>query len=106
FLVPLPVTRVREHGLVQFQPDSQSHLFVTVDGILQRVHVREGEFVTRGKILAEFVNIEVEKRKLDLDTAIITKRKLMELYGQKRAEARDSTEKNRITQQMLSADAD
>lgn len=106
FFLPLPVTRVREHGLIQFQPDSQSHVYVTVDGILKAVHVREGQFVTRGKILAEFVNIEIEKRKIDLDATVITKRKLIELYLQKRNEARDQNDKNRINHQILNAEAD
>lgn len=59
FLAPLPISRIRETGVVQLQPQASSRVPILVDGILHKIHVREGEQVRRGKILAEFKNQEV-----------------------------------------------
>lgn len=103
FLAPLPVTRIREHGLIQFQPNSISHLFVTVDGVLKKVHVREGEQVTKGRVIAEFENLESEKKKIDLEHTVVAKTELVKLYEQKRNASRDNREKDRFSQAILQA---
>jgi putative peptide zinc metalloprotease protein len=59
FLVPLPISRIRETGVVQLQPQASSRVPIVVGGILNKIHVREGEVVRQGKILAEFKNQEV-----------------------------------------------
>ena len=51
FFVPLPVTRVRQPGLVEVQPEYLTPVHVKVPGILQKVLVKEGEFVRRAKSL-------------------------------------------------------
>lgn len=106
FLVPLPVTRIREHGIVQFQPEHLSNVYVTTEGILVKVHVKEGEFVPKHKILAEFENVEYDKKLIDLRATISAKQELIRLYEQKRNEARDPRDKNSLTKSILTADAD
>lgn len=103
FTIPLPVTRIREFGLVQFHPEYVSQLFVSTDAILTKVHVTEGEHVAKGKVLAEFSNIELDKRKIEAEASIITKQKLIQLYEQKRNESREAREKERINQSILQA---
>jgi putative peptide zinc metalloprotease protein len=103
FVVPLPVTRIREHGLVQFQPESVSSVYVTADGILRKVHVKEGEYVTKDKILAEFENLELDKRQVEVLATIVTKKELIKLYEEKRKKNGDPREKERLNQQILQA---
>lgn len=101
FLVPLPVTRIRDYGIVQFHPDYISQMFVNTDAVLKKVHVKEGEQVVKGKILAEFENVELEKRHIEAKTAQHTKSELIKLYEQKRSESRDPREIERIKQAIL-----
>ncbi|HZU35207.1 MAG TPA: biotin/lipoyl-binding protein [Gemmataceae bacterium] len=62
FLVPLPISAVTHTGLVQLQPDAVQKVFVHVPGILERLHVRDGQRVEQGDILAEFRSLDVENR--------------------------------------------
>jgi putative peptide zinc metalloprotease protein len=62
FTLPLPISRVREIGVVQVQPGSIDHVFVVVPGILTRLHVRDGQHVEAGDILAEFESLEVDRQ--------------------------------------------
>ncbi len=66
FFLPLPVSRVRETGLVQVQPEAQVPVYVQVPGILERILVREGQPVKKGTILAEFKNTEMQAQEEDL----------------------------------------
>jgi putative peptide zinc metalloprotease protein len=54
FFVPLPVSRVRQQGLVQVQPESITHLFIQTPGRLEELRVRDGEWVEEGAVLAKF----------------------------------------------------
>ena len=49
FFLVLPVSRIREHGIVQFRPEYLSSVYLTGEGVLKKVHVREGEYVTKGQ---------------------------------------------------------
>jgi putative peptide zinc metalloprotease protein len=63
FLVPLPLSRVRQVGLVQVQPDALANVFVQVGGTLQKLHVRDGQQVGQGDVLAEFRNFDLENQR-------------------------------------------
>jgi putative peptide zinc metalloprotease protein len=101
FTIPLPVTRIREHGLVQFHPEYISQVFVTTNAILRKVHVREGEFVVKGRVLADFENLDLDKEKIESEAVITTKREIIRLYTEKRNETQDQKEKAKLTQQIL-----
>ncbi len=60
FLVPLPVGRIRQTGVLQLPPDGQESVYVHVPGILQRLHVRNGQRVVAGELLAEFRSPELD----------------------------------------------
>ena len=62
FFVPMPVTRIRERGLVQVQPNAIAQVNIDVPGILKAIKVKEGQFVRKGKVLAEFTSMEVEEK--------------------------------------------
>jgi putative peptide zinc metalloprotease protein len=69
FLVPLPVGRIRDIGLVQVQPDSIDKISIDVPSrmpaILTRLLVRDGQRVTKGQTLAEFSSLELQNQKLE-----------------------------------------
>jgi putative peptide zinc metalloprotease protein len=60
FLMPLPISRDRQTGLVEVRPEALEPVFVQTPGILQRLHVRDGQRVQAGDLLAEFRNLDLE----------------------------------------------
>src|SRR5262249_15868169 len=60
FTVPLPVSRVRQHALVQVQPEQLARVYVVVPGTLERLYVKDGQPVLKGDVLAEFRNLDLE----------------------------------------------
>src|SRR5262249_7564661 len=68
FLLPLPVSRVRQTGVVQIEPEAAVPIYAPVSGVgardagvLAKLHVRDGQQVEEGAVLAEFTNREVEE---------------------------------------------
>jgi putative peptide zinc metalloprotease protein len=66
FFVPLPVSRVRETGLVQIQPRDVVHVHLEIPGKLEKIFVQEGQWVAKGTVLAEFSNLELKNQEDDL----------------------------------------
>ncbi|HZU37595.1 MAG TPA: site-2 protease family protein, partial [Gemmataceae bacterium] len=60
FLVPLPLSRVRQIGLVQVQPEAEANVYVSEPGVLQALYVRDGQRVEENDLLAEFRSLELE----------------------------------------------
>jgi putative peptide zinc metalloprotease protein len=60
FLVPLPISRVRQTGLVQIEPANVRKLTLSYDAILTALHVRNGERVAEGQLIAEFRSPKLE----------------------------------------------
>lgn len=63
FFIPMPVTRIRQHGFVQVQPTEIMHLAVEVPGTLQEMLVKEGQFVKKGKEIARFLSQDLEAQR-------------------------------------------
>jgi putative peptide zinc metalloprotease protein len=61
FLVPLPVSRVRETALVQFKEEAGLPVLLKESGQLDKLLVREGDRVTEGQELAVFTNRDLER---------------------------------------------
>jgi putative peptide zinc metalloprotease protein len=66
FLLPLPVARVRQTGLIQVQPEFITRVFVPVPaigeripGVLEQVFVEDGQTVEVGYVLGQFRNQEL-----------------------------------------------
>jgi putative peptide zinc metalloprotease protein len=68
FLVPLPVSRVRQVGLVQVQTGHEQKAFVDIPGILEQLKVRDGELVQKDQVLAILRNLDLENQLLDTRT--------------------------------------
>ncbi|QEL18188.1 site-2 protease family protein [Limnoglobus roseus] len=56
FLVPLPISRVRDTGLVSIHPDHGESVGLTEPAYLDRLEVTEGQTVVRGQVIARFVS--------------------------------------------------
>ena len=67
FYVPLPVSRVRERGLVQIAEGCREYVYVREGGILSEVMVYDGQEVRKGTDLARFRNprMEFERQRLE-----------------------------------------
>jgi putative peptide zinc metalloprotease protein len=68
FVLPLPVSRVRETALVQVQPNAVDKLFVYTPGILEELSVRDGQLVKKNQLLAKFQSLEVDTQLVDAKT--------------------------------------
>lgn len=60
--LPLPVSRIRQTALIQVRADAKEMVFVEVPGVLTRLHVRDGQVVGKGDILAELSNLELDRQ--------------------------------------------
>jgi putative peptide zinc metalloprotease protein len=60
WLVPLPVSRIRQSALIQVQPEALEKVFLPAPAILERLYVRDGQRVQENDILAEFRSLELE----------------------------------------------
>ena len=107
FLVPLPVSRVREYGLVQVQPDEIDKQVVELPGnmptILRKLRVRDGQTVEKGQALAEFSCIELQNQLNDA----VTQRNISEIqFEQLSAQAAKNPDlDDRVKLELRASDA-
>lgn len=79
FFLPLPVTRVRETGVVKIEPGSVEPVRLKADGFLEEIHVHEGKYVKKGAILATFLPDDAQQKKLgELETAFLIQLRFVE----------------------------
>jgi putative peptide zinc metalloprotease protein len=96
FLVSLPVGNVRQVGLVEVQPDAVEPVFVQASGSLVRLHVRDGQRVQAGDLLAEFRNPELEDREAEARCTRDVAAVIVQALRQRAALAVDPQERARI----------
>lgn len=106
FFVPMPVTRVRQLGLVQVHPDHQVNLHVEVPSILQKLHVKEGETVTKGKVLAEFVSPDLEAKLEQAQAQQTIKENVVKETANTMPLAREAKDRDSLSQAMMKAKAE
>jgi putative peptide zinc metalloprotease protein len=93
FVVPLPVSRVRQTGLIEIHPDHFAYVYVELPGLLEKIHVREGQTVKRDAVLAEFVNLELRAKEEEARTEAQIKTNLVQAYKARMSETRDMSER-------------
>jgi putative peptide zinc metalloprotease protein len=71
FAVPLPVSRVREIGLVQVSEGYREPVHIHETGILTEVYVYDGQEVSRDQDLARFVNKQFEFDRQQYEKALL-----------------------------------
>lgn len=89
FLVPLPISRVRQTGLVQIEPELVHKVTVPSDGQLVSLYVRDGQRVARGQPIAEFRNPKLEA---ELQTALGNLKAANAQYESNRRRLTESTD--------------
>ena len=62
FLVPLPVSKVRETGLVKVNPDHTAAVGLGTPAHLVSLHVKDGQAVRKGDLLARFDSRELREQ--------------------------------------------
>jgi putative peptide zinc metalloprotease protein len=60
FLLPLPVSRVREKGFVQVQERNMERVFLKESGFLESCEVRDGQAIQAGQVIARYSNPELD----------------------------------------------
>jgi putative peptide zinc metalloprotease protein len=80
FFLPLPVSRVRQMGLLEFQPDAVEKVPVLLPGTPVKVFVEEGQHVKKGAELAVFQSFELQKKESSLIAKIDEQTKLRDDY--------------------------
>src|SRR5262249_22485881 len=80
FLLPLPVSRVRQTGLVQVQPEDIVPVHVHEPGKLVKIFVKEGDWVAKGKDLAEFNNPEMMFQLEELQNKYLNQKRRVQAF--------------------------
>jgi putative peptide zinc metalloprotease protein len=93
FLAPLPVSRIRTQGLVQF---SHQNVFVEIPGVLEKLYVREAQYVEEGTLLAQFRSLDMEMQEIKWRSEADLKTKLKDEFDRKLSTLRDPEEKERL----------
>ena len=68
--VPVPIGRIRTHGIVETQPDAEKKVFIGYSGKLDKLLVAAGQSVHKGDELAVFSNFK-STRNFDLGDACV-----------------------------------
>src|SRR5205807_2950198 len=106
FFLPVPVSRVRETGLVQVQPMYVAQVPVEIPGRLVKLHVTEGQFVRKGQLLAEFASQELDAAYLRASSEADLRQKGVENYARQIAEEPDPDRKSRLRQEHSKAETE
>ncbi len=106
FFVPVPISRVRGTGLVQAMPENQAKVFVRAPGILEQLYVRNGDTVSKGQVLAEFSNRDVDAKIKALESEVtIAQTRIDNLIRQREGTVK-TEEKANVTLEINQARAD
>jgi putative peptide zinc metalloprotease protein len=86
FFLPLPVSRVRQTALVECRPEAVDSVFVTIPSRLEVLHIRDGQRVREGEVLAEFSSLDMdydrESARSEYDIRTVQVRALRRLAAQ------------------------
>jgi putative peptide zinc metalloprotease protein len=92
FFLPLPISRVRQVGLVQIDAPFMHKVTLPDDAILTTLNVENGGKVEAGELLAEFRSPKLEAQLAEYLGQYDSFRRETEVYGAMMREARDSDE--------------
>lgn len=94
FLVPLPVSRIRDRGYVE--PIEIMRVSVEAPGMLKELLVKEGQFVKKGKELARFASLELETKRDEAQSQMRIKDELVRFYDEQLAKEQDPAQIDRL----------
>jgi len=101
--VPLPVSRVRETGLIQMQDRSLERVYAADAGFLDRQYVEDGTFVNRNQLLATFSSPKMEQELTDWQAKVREFDERARIIGKLGAEARDPSSRQEYQAQLTEA---
>ncbi len=105
FLVPLPVSRVRQTGVVQIQPDAIEKVFVpNPGGVLEKLFVRNGEHVDKNQVLARFRNVDFEIQKEEAQTQYDIYDVQAKTLADQIGNTTDAAERNKLGKEKIAAE--
>lgn len=104
--VPLPVTRVREIGVVQVLPEDQINIHVEMPGILKKVHVKEGQWVDKGRVLAEYTNPDLEAKLGEAKSQLEIKDSLVNFYRTHLPKVRETRDRQALKESLAKAEGE
>jgi putative peptide zinc metalloprotease protein len=103
FLVPLPVSRVRQLALVQLEPDVNHKVFLAVPGTLDEIKVTDGQMVHKGDELARFSSRDIDADLLEAETQYQIRRSQLESTAVELRDTRGLSEADRARLQINKA---
>ncbi|MBY0527082.1 MAG: hypothetical protein K2R98_27050 [Gemmataceae bacterium] len=107
FVIPLPVSRIRQTGVVQFQPEAVEKLYVpNPGGILEKLYVRNGDFVQENQELARFQNQELENQLGEARTQHELAGVKVKSFQDQANRSTDPIEKSRLDGDKVKAESD
>jgi putative peptide zinc metalloprotease protein len=96
FTLPLPVSRVRETGLVQVSEAHREYVHVHDSGVLTDVYVHDGQYVSAGHDLARFKNPQYEFEKQQLEKQRDAANRLLQAIRQDLAAGGDAAGRSKL----------
>jgi putative peptide zinc metalloprotease protein len=100
FLVPMPVSRVRQIALVQVDPTAEEKVPVHILGqqgaTLEKLNVTDGQPVQAGDLLAVFRSLDVENQLEEARQQFETQRFKIEALERQRKETQDPLERGKL----------
>jgi putative peptide zinc metalloprotease protein len=96
FFVPLPVSRVRQGGLLQVQPDATEKVPILVPSWPVKVLVAEGQSVKKGAELAVFENLDLTKQEIAYKSQALEQTDLLAKYRSQLLKVKGKDEEAKI----------
>lgn len=104
--VPLPISRVRQTALVQLRPEAGEKVFSILSGTLEQLHVRDGQRVAQGDIVAELRNRELEGLAQEARSQHAIRLVQLRALRQQAAEVKEPAERSRLEIAIAQADGE
>jgi putative peptide zinc metalloprotease protein len=107
FFLPIPYSRVRQSGLIQVQPGELEKVPVVVMGSrLKSISVKEGQYVRRGAVLAEFDDQQLKEEELKARTALLRGADLAKEYERLLGQATEPRDKDDLKTRKREAESE
>ncbi len=94
--VPLPISQIRQAGLVQIEPDAKEMVYVPLTAALETLQVRDGQWVAKDSVLAELRNRDVEMRLEQVRTELAIRLVQLRTLRDRMADAISPDDKSRL----------
>ncbi len=98
--VPVPVSRIRGHAMIQPDPSATGKVYVRHEGILTEMRVRPGDTVRAGDILAVFTDRELDADLLKTRIERDVHAEHIKMLETRKTKLTDPSEIGKVTEQL------